>query len=238
VLATVTGTAELPVEGTSWWAWADWFSTHLVDVARRRVEVTTGASRRVLVRTGDFDESVVPPDLVEQVLARREEEVARWQADATGSRRLHVWADLGRAVGTVATRDPGLDVAASAVAVVLQRGADGEVDVLDAHPEVPLDDGMRARLPVAASVLGASFGPSMPHTDVLPWPAQRRVLTEEPADVLAHWRHDVGELLALPDAELGRALLRLGGALVPSHPRGWLERILWRADAFPWVQQA
>jgi len=238
VLSAVTGAARFPVEGTSWSRWADWFAAHLTDVAGGRVSVATDGSRPALVRSGEFDDEVAVGEVVAQVLTRREEDVARWRADAAAPRRLHVWADLGRPVGTVTTRGPDLDVAATAVAVVLQREEGGEVDVLDAHPEVPLDDGLRARFPVAASVLGASFGPSLPHTDVLPWAAQRALLSEEPADVLVRWRHDVRELLTLADADLGRALLRLGGAVVPANPRGWLERMLWRAGAFPWAGSA
>jgi len=234
VLAAVTGAAGPPVEGTSWSAWTDWFTAHLDDVAAGRVVVGPDGSRPELVRTGEFDEGVVLEEVVDEVLRRRQAEVSRWEGTTGGSRRLHVWADLGHVVGTVATRGPDLDVAATAVAVVLQRTGDRAFEVLDAHPEVPLDDGLRDRFPTAASVLGASFGPSMPHTDVRPWPAQRAFLTQELPAVRAAWAHDVRGLLATADDDLGRALRGLGGAVVPTHPRRWLERMLWRADAFPW----
>jgi len=237
-LATVSGTDGRPVEGTSWSGWADWFTTYLDEVAEGRLDTSADASRPGLVRTGEFDEGVDLEDVVQQVLGRRGDEVDRWRGEATGLDRLHVWADLGRAVGTVSTRGPDLSVTATAVAVVLQRNDTAEPEVLDAHPEVPLDDGLRARLPAAAAVLGGWFGPSLPHTDVLPWPAQRRLLSGGSDEVLAGWRRDARALLALPDAEQGRALLRLGGAVVPSRPRGWLERMLWRMDAFPGGGQA
>ncbi|NIZ89995.1 hypothetical protein [Kineococcus rubinsiae] len=233
VVEAATGAATAPVEGLTWSAWADWFTAHLQQVARGEVSPPRDTSPPDLVRTGEFDRAVDVGAVVEEVLDLRSDDVTAWLSLPDQPRRLHVWADLGRVLGSVTTDGPALDVAATAAVVVGQRREDGTLEVLDASPEVPLDDGLRSRLPVAASVLGAWFGPSSPRLDVRPWPAQRALLAGEPAVVLDAWRREAGELLALDDTDLRHALLRLGSAVVPAGTRGWLERLLWRMDAFP-----
>ncbi|NAZ81387.1 hypothetical protein GTR02_06115 [Kineococcus sp. R8] len=237
LLAAVTGSDLPPVEGASWSAWSAWFGAHLAAAAAQAGPVAAvDVSAPDVVRTGDFDDAADVSGLVEEVLDRQAEDVERWRSDPTGPTRGHVWAEVGRTVGTVTTSGPELDVAAAAVAVVLRRGPDGDVVVLDAYPEVPLDDGLRSRYPVAASVLAGWFGPGTPRLDVRPWPAQRALLSGESPATLARWRDEVVRLLAHGDVP--RAVLRLGGAVVPADTEGWLRRVLWRMDTFDAVAPA
>lgn len=221
----VDGSAETPPEGVSWSGWALWFGEHLRDVAAGRTAVTgapTGATTPS--RTAEFDDVDVDRLVAIALAAEEVGPVTRRSVRRT---------EVGTPLGTVTTTGPELTVAASAVAVVVQDDADGR-QVLDAHPELPRPVGLVERYPVAAALLPAYLGPGLPRVDVLPWPAQRALLTGEDKDVVDGLVREVDDLVLLDDASLVATLRGLGSAVVPGDARAWVSRLAWRARRFRW----
>ncbi|MCI3926502.1 hypothetical protein MO973_40605 [Paenibacillus sp. TRM 82003] len=229
VVAAVTGAADGPPEGVSWAVWGEWFE--------RRLEEGPASSpvreAPALHRTGRFDPTTPVGDLVSAVLEARADALERWLADPHASRRLRVVVDLGRSVGSVELTQPAVSVASQHVAVVLQRASGSAPLVLDAHPELPPGDSAH-RFPHLSGVLAAYTGPAMERLDAQPWPAQQALLRQEPPGVVDDLVAELEDLDRLDEDAVRAAVLGAGSAVLPDDPRGWLHRLRWRAQSFPW----
>ncbi|MGI4894605.1 MAG: RNase A-like domain-containing protein [Janthinobacterium lividum] len=231
-IRSIVGAPVPPWEGVSWSAWSSWFVHYLSAVADGREVLAAVVDPPIITRTGEFDDGVDLGEIVDSALEARSDDIQRWLTDPDSPRRLHVVTDVGTSVGTVLVRQPELAVAASAVAVVLERTSD-DYAVLDAFPEIPLDADLRTLRPVASSVLAAYFGPGTARIDVQPWFAQRNLLSAEHG--LQQFTVEIEGLLAGDDRTLSSFLLGCGCAVLPRDPRGWLRRMLWRSRSFPWT---
>ncbi|WP_432519968.1 hypothetical protein [Kineococcus sp. SYSU DK006] len=230
-----------PPDGTSWRQWARWVDLRMTEAVD---------DPATLVHDLDDDPGWwscggsldIAPERARELLRERGE-----QAPAAGpGRRAHLVGDVGRVVGEVVLLDPhGVErarVPTSRVGVVLERespGAPGWV-LVGAHPAAPEEDARaaarRERWPVLAGALGGWFS-SAALERVHPDLSQHRMMAGEDARFRARLAAELGELLALGDADLPAAVLALGCSIgpAPAHLRRWLGWMAWRATYFDWA---
>ncbi|WP_432498535.1 hypothetical protein [Kineococcus auxinigenes] len=237
VLEQVTGEGGQPPEGSSWSSWGAWFEDRLERAAR------TGSGGAhpvregpVLHRTGTFDRGVDIGAVVDESLVEGSEAVGAWLDDVSGPRRLRVVTELAGPVGVVQLEGPATTVSSRHVVVVLQRGADPCLTVLDAHPELSLEPAAQHHLRTGA-LLGAYLGPALERLEARPWPAQRALLEQEPAHVVEELVRELDDLTRLTDDDLRASVAAAGVAVLPRDLRGWLQRLTWRWRSFPWTTE-
>ena len=181
------------------------------------------------------------------VLDQCEEQCQGWVHEPGGWRRQHLYADLtelGKTIGTFGfsapltvidrcrVPDPARTEPVTGAVVVLDLGYDsGEITSMVAYPERPLDLSLRAAYPDLCHWYGGYFYPT-PFTPMLAMKAACRS-TQDPAR--SRVREQLGMLLHEDDDTIQRVVEACGSYLLPPDIRHWVDRTLWRLDAFEWL---
>ena len=249
-LVYVIGSSGLP-DGTGYRAW-------LLALQARLHEVRTAPDTLPReVGFSDFWEATHPRaawfaddavrDLVgDRVLDACDEQGRAWAAEPGGWRRQHFYADLGDLTGSMRTfghtapyvtrdgetvLDPDRTEPATGAVVVLERDSAGTVAALVAYPERHLDPALRAAYPDLCHWFGGYLFQT-PRTPLLAMEAACRS-TEDPAR--SRVRQQLTMLLLEEDDTIRAVLEACGSYLLPRNIRHWVDRTLWRLDAFDWL---
>ncbi|GAB2680949.1 contact-dependent growth inhibition system immunity protein [Thalassiella azotivora] len=189
-----------------------------------------------LPRVSRFTDEATANAAVTKVLRAHEDAFRSWAADPGGWARQHYYADLGREVGRIQYAKDEPTQAATAVAVVMARHPEtGAPFVRTAYPETTLDQGARRRFPDLCHWFGAWFHQDNARWDDV-WDAIADVnrTTTDPAR--SRVRDQLTDLLTITDdAELAAAVHALGSYTLPTRMRWWVERTVWRLDAYDWL---
>ncbi|GAB2680985.1 RNase A-like domain-containing protein [Thalassiella azotivora] len=186
-----------------------------------------------LPRASRFTDKQTADTAVTEVLRANEDAFRAWAAARGGWARQHYYADLGREVGRVALRKGEPTVAAPACVVVMEWNAEtGAPVVRTAYPEVPLDPEVRRRYPDLCHWFGGWFNQDAQH----PWDAIIDVnqTTTDPAR--SRVRDQLRQVLTIDDDDhLIDTIESCGSYALPTRMRWWVQRTLWRLDAYDWL---
>lgn len=247
------GMSGLP-EGTGYRAWLLALQARLHEVRANPDAVPATPLPPTVWRANRRRASWFPdPDLqdlvADAVLDAHEEAGRHWTEDPTASgwKRQHYYADLDdlrerigdfglTAPYTVIDRttmpDPDRTEPATGAVVVLNLGYHtGQITGLAAYPERHLDQSLRTAYPDLCHWFGGFFyqGETTP---VLAMDAACRS-TQDPAR--SRVRDQLTMLLHEDDHTMYRIVEACGSYLLPDGLRHWIDRTLWRLDAYPWL---
>jgi len=195
-----------------------------------------------------------------EVLRRHEAQARAWFADPRGQLRLHLYADLGRPVGTAGeltartahTGDGPGDRAGSADrvgseartgpeltgCVVLMRRdtATEQPFVASSYPERSLPEQVRARMPDLAFLFGGYFGQDLHALDRTSWSAERSLNETISPAVRGSLIEQLDRLLAGDDDALRVQVEALGSYVLPRRLRRWVKGLRRRMAELDWAR--
>ena len=155
-----------------------------------------------------------------------------WEQDRRGWYRQHYYLDLGRDIGEILVRDQNEPVRARAAVVTMLFDVEtGNPVIEDAYPELGLDTEARALFPDLCHWFGGYFGQD--HESPCMAIRNANQSTHEPA--VSRVREQLTELLERDDAGIAHVVEACGSYVLPERMRPWVERTLWRLDAFDWA---
>lgn len=194
-------------------------------------------------RTSTFVDDATAVRVREALVDLHEDQVGSFLSGATGSDRLALYADLSEVLGVLGSviigDEPAIStfhastdgVLVTTCAVMVMARRDGEVGVVAAYPEVPLDPVVRATYPALSQFFTTTFhqrSVSSVH-DVA------RLMRELRNPAWTAARDELTLLLHVDDeVELRRIVENCGSYLLPAHTRHWVQCLLWRFDVFDW----
>ncbi|PPK93725.1 hypothetical protein CLV92_1091 [Kineococcus xinjiangensis] len=235
-------------EGLSHRRWVEWAESRLEEAISNPRTMLPRNSQTFyphLKRSGEFHDETAEKLLIQELMERHEEKVARWLERPDSGLRLHLTGDVGWRIGDALEHDARGEevirrIPTSRGVVVLKRtDAWGNPDLhaLAAYPVAPEEpegaETHRTRWPQLEQVFGGYFGRDGARWQY-PWGVQRALLMDESQAFLSLVRAQLDELLQLPDGSFQTALISLGCYVEPPHVRQWVERIRWRMDTFDW----
>jgi hypothetical protein len=235
--------------GGSWTDWLRYLGSHLESFYPRRVPQTIGRDGIQLPRASKFDDKDVGNRATTDVLRANENLLRAWSAGHDGTWRLHLYANLGRRVGTYllsdevqAFRDAGDDHAlrptsreATGCVVVMRRDhATGTPFIATAHPEMSLPLAPRARFPDLPLLFGGYFGQDCTALDGNRWTAERNVNHSTGAAVRERLAEQLTQLLAEDDESLRSSVEALGSYVMPTAMRRWVTGLHRRMTRLDW----
>ncbi|GAB2672271.1 RNase A-like domain-containing protein [Thalassiella azotivora] len=227
-----------PPDGPSMVGWLRTQRQLIVDARDGRVTLPAPTDVREreglrLPRASRFTDEATANAAVTEVLRANEDAFRTWAADPGGCSRQHYYADLGREVGRIQYAKDTPTQPATAVTVVMARHPEtGAPFVRNAYPETTLDQTVRERFPDLCHWFGAWFDQDLQD----PWRTIADVnrTTTDPAR--SRVRDQLTDLLTTDDdAELTAAVKALGSYALPTRMRWWVQRTLWRLDAYDWL---
>lgn len=253
VLDYHVGMSGLP-DGTGYRAWLLAVQARLHEALRDPAVVPDDlGSPRLFLANGHRCTWFPDPDLqnvvADAVLDMFEEQGRIWVEDPAGNgwRRQHYYADLSALRATIGdigltapyteinrttTPDPERTEPATGAVVVLNMGFHtGEISGLAAYPERSLDTALREAFPDLCHWFGGFFyqGAAPPMDEM--GAACRS--TQDPAR--SRVREQLTMLLHEDDDMMRRVVEACGSYVLPKDLRHWVDRTLWRLDAFDWL---
>lgn len=205
-------------------------------------------------RVGRWSRNWAVDEVQALVLEPHEASVRAWLAEPASAswQRQHLYTDLSEATGVFGQVAPIVhppygsrlvdwDAAtdASAAVVTLRRElVDGEntgrAETLFIRPELKLDTTVRSNFPDLCHFYGGYFGQEMTETTGLPSDAMANAMVFTRGEARNRLRTQLARLLEESESDIRYIVANCGSFALPARIRHWVERTLWRLDAYDW----
>lgn len=193
--------------------------------------------------------------LLTEAAAPYRDEIEAWLSvpAASNCQRLHIYADVATIVGVVGEVAPivgeryqarpnwdrAIPVTAVALTIrrVLHRGEDtGTTEAFFARPEKVLDLAVRRKFPDLCHFYGGYFNRRIDENDdAYPMDWMRHAMCFTRGDARNRLRDQLTQLLTHPDDDMRYIVEQCGSYVLPTAIRHWVDRTLWRLDAYDWA---
>jgi hypothetical protein len=235
--------------GRSWRGWVSYIGDHALAHHARHLPQTDVDDGHALPRASRFLDKDTGNAAATDVLRVNESRLRAWSASHDGTTRLHLYADLGRTVGTYleqgeveafrrSGKDPALEPtrheATGCVVLMRRHHETGQPYVATAYPEVALPLAARERHPDLPLLFGGYFGQDYGSLDANRWSAERNVNVSTAPAVRARIVAQLADLLDRDDETLCSDVEALGSYVMPKALRRWVTGLHRRMTRLQW----
>lgn len=242
IVAALQPLAPLPA-GSSWLGWVRYVRSLIPRIAAGGVEFPAPgpgpAGVPVPVPASAFTDRSVADRAATDVLRRHEARLRAWAVAPEGRPRLHLYADLGRPVGTAPDLTDLLapsprPVSGCVVLMARDPGSDKPF-VVTSHPERSLPEQARSRWDDLPLLFGGYFGQDLHSLDGTTWRAERAANEGMSPAVRARVVEQLTGLLDHDDDTLRAEVVSLGSYVLPVQLRRWVLGLRRRMSELDWA---
>lgn len=235
--------------GNSVHAWLRDLAEHIDDYRRRGKPFAPSVDGIMLPRVSAFTDKPTANAAATEVIRAHEATVRAWSDDPLSPWRLHLYADLGREVGSVLRREdvdayqqapdttpaPVKEPVTGCVVLFRKHHESREPFVATAYPELSLPTDAREHYPDLPLLFGAYLGQDYAEIDQDRWAAERNFNRSTSPEVKERVARQLEQLLDTDDDALRRDVEALGSYVLPVALRRWVTGLHRRMTRLDWT---